>query len=69
MGAGPMTRLRQLRLVAGLRQVDLAERACVSRETVRLLETGEQKPQLATVTRIAQTLGVSVEAAFPQEGA
>jgi DNA-binding XRE family transcriptional regulator len=61
-----MTSLRQLRLVAGLRQVDVAERSDLSRETVRLLEAGEQRPHLATARRIARTLGVRVEAVFPE---
>ena len=66
-GSGQMTRLRQLRLVAGLRQSDLAERAGVSRETIRLLETGDHMPRLDTAHRIAIALDLGeASAAFPE---
>ena len=54
-----MSHLRTLRLVAGLRQSDLAERAHCSRETIRLLEAGQQRPQLGTAKQIAEALRVS----------
>ena len=42
-----MTHAKRCRLMAGLRQSDVAARAGVSRQTVNMLESGRQRPQLA----------------------
>jgi len=49
--------LRRARLAAGWRQLDLAEKASVSRETIRLLESGRHAPKVLTATAIARALG------------
>jgi DNA-binding SARP family transcriptional activator/tetratricopeptide (TPR) repeat protein/DNA-binding XRE family transcriptional regulator len=57
-------RLRRLRAAAGLTQEQLAVRAGVSVRTVRQLELGAvQRPQAASVRRLAEALGVD-EAEF-----
>ncbi|KAA2262708.1 helix-turn-helix domain-containing protein [Solihabitans fulvus] len=51
------TRLRQLRLEAGLTQEGMADRSGVSVRTIRGLETGQRaEPRMATVRRLADTL-------------
>jgi putative transcriptional regulator len=60
-----VSHLRRIRLTAGLRQRDVAERSGVTRETVALLEAGDRRPTLKTARAIAAALEVPVEAAFP----
>jgi DNA-binding XRE family transcriptional regulator len=52
-----MTQLRRLRLLAGMRQVDVAEAANCSRRTVVLLEAGGQVPHLSTALAISRAVG------------
>ncbi len=52
------TQLRELRDRASLSQVELAERAGVSRATIADLELGKRKPQPKTKRKIAEALGV-----------
>ncbi len=58
------TRLRknlqliELRLNAGLSRDDLAIKARVSRETIRLLETTDYVPHIGTQSRVAAVFGL-----------
>src|SRR5438874_9859217 len=52
----PPSHLRRCRLLVGLRQANLAERAGVSRDTIGRLEAGRNRPQLATAIAIGRAL-------------
>ena len=52
------SRLRELRDHASLSQVELAERAGVSRATIADLELGKRRPQPKTRRKLAEALGV-----------
>jgi transcriptional regulator with XRE-family HTH domain len=52
--------LRQLRLDAGLRQEDLAERLGVNQTWVSKVEIGERRLDLVQLQRVCQALGVRV---------
>lgn len=54
--------LAQLRLQRGWSQAELARRAETSQSYIGRLETGNIDPQLSTVRKIAQALGVPVSA-------
>jgi len=51
------TRLQRSRRAAGLRQVDLASRAGVHLNTIKLLEAGAHVPKVRTAVAIARALG------------
>jgi transcriptional regulator with XRE-family HTH domain len=55
------TRLRELREAAGLSQAQLAEAAGLHLHGVTKLEQGHREPSWATVTALADGLGVSTE--------
>jgi transcriptional regulator with XRE-family HTH domain len=55
------SRIRVLRLSAGLTQFDLAAAAGLSRTSVTNIEAGRQDPDVVTWSRIARRLNVSVE--------
>ena len=57
--------LRMLRILAGLRQADLARKAGCCTNTIARLERGEHRPQLATAQKIAAALNASTEVVFP----
>lgn len=52
-------RIRSLRRLAKLSQEALSERAGIDRTTLAKIETGSRLPDLATLVRIADALGVS----------
>ena len=52
--------IRRLRRRSGYSQAQLAKRACISQAWVCRLETGDENPTLASVTRIARALDVEV---------
>ena len=54
------TRLRVLRKARDMSRQELAEKAKVSREYVRLLEAGKYDPTVGVLQRLAKALGVSV---------
>jgi putative transcriptional regulator len=54
-------RVRSRRKELGLTQVDLAEAAGVSRQTVITLETGDYAPSVYLALRVARTLQTTVE--------
>ena len=53
-----MARLRDVRLRRLLSVRALAKRAAVAPSTVHLIETGRRAPQLLTIHRLSQALGV-----------
>ena len=61
-------RLRALREAAGKSQGDLADSARLSRTDVNQLEAGKRDPSLSTLTRLARSLGVKLEAFIGAEG-
>ena len=61
-----MSRLRELREERGLRREEVAVGAAISYDYVRRLEAPDSpNPTLAVARRIAEVLGVTVDAAFP----
>ena len=52
--------LRKAREKRGLTQVELAERAGVSRVTISYLETGQRQPSMDLLHRLAKALKVKV---------
>lgn len=56
------TRLKELRAQAQISQEELARRAELSVAALRGLEQTDRDPQWSTVVKLAQALGVSVEA-------
>jgi DNA-binding XRE family transcriptional regulator len=55
-----MPTLREMRLSQALSQRDLAKKAGVAPKTIVDLELGRQEPQLRTIRRLAEALGVNV---------
>ena len=56
-----ITKVRQLRVAAGLTQQQLAERVHVSARTIISIEKGQYSPSLMLAYRMARVFGVSVE--------
>lgn len=61
---GPDTQLRRRRLQSGLTQLELAERAGVSRQLIAAVETSQNTPGVDAALRLALALGTTVEALF-----
>src|SRR5665213_1295953 len=57
-------RLRKLRQAQGLGTVEMAERAGISRNTLRAIESGDPTTAIGTYLRIMSILGVSGELAL-----
>ncbi len=56
-----ITKVRQLRVAAGLTQQQLAERVHVSARTIISIEKGQYSPSLMLAYRMARVFGVTVE--------
>lgn len=56
-----ITKVRQLRMAAGLTQQQLAERVHVSARTIISIEKGQYSPSLMLAYRMARVFGVTVE--------
>ena len=56
-----ITKVRQLRVAAGLTQQQLAERVHVSARTIISIEKGQYSPSLMLAYRMARVCGVTVE--------
>jgi transcriptional regulator with XRE-family HTH domain len=56
------SRLRALRLAAGLAQEGLARAAGVATRTVSMLELGKTEPAWDTAQKLADALGVTLDA-------
>lgn len=61
-------RLKQIRLGQGLTTVALAERAGLSRMTLRAIEAGEPSPTIGSYVRVMGVLGVSQDLALLASG-
>ena len=61
------TKLREYRILAGMRQDELAEAVGVRRETIIRLEKGQYNPSLKLATDIAKVFNVTVEELFSFE--
>jgi transcriptional regulator with XRE-family HTH domain len=57
--------LQALRIKRGLSQEQLAERSGLSTITISFIEQGRRKPQLKTLEKIADALGVRVKDLIP----
>ena len=61
--------IRKLRFFADeMTQLELAEAACVSRQTVIALEAGKYTPSLELAFRIADVFGVAIGEVFERQG-
>ena len=58
-------RLKILRAERNLSQAELADKLGVARQTINAMEAGRHDPSLTLAYRVAQTLGVRIEEAFP----
>jgi putative transcriptional regulator len=65
MSSGRASHLKRIRIMAGLTQQAVADRARLSRRTVMRVEAGVQRPSLETASAIATALNTDVAAAFP----
>ena len=64
---GVSERIRQYRQKAGITQRALAQRAGISLDAVHRIENGARHPNLESLYRIAQALGLSPVALLEQE--
>jgi len=58
------TRIKELRAVQGMTQVELAKRVGVRRETIVFLEKGKYNPSLQLAHAIAKTFNQTIEKVF-----
>lgn len=59
-----ITKVKEYREKAGMKQSELAEKVNARRETIVHLENGKYNPSLKLATDIAKVFGVSVEDLF-----
>ena len=59
--------IKELRIAAGLRQVDLAEKMGVTQSTVCSWETGAAMPQASLLPKLADVLGCTIDALFGRD--
>ena len=58
------TRIKELRAIHGMTQVELAKRVGVRRETIVFLEKGKYNPSLQLAYAIAKTFEQTIEEVF-----
>ena len=58
------TRIKELRAIHGMTQVELAKRVGVRRETIVFLEKGKYNPSLQLAYAIAKTFKQTIEEVF-----
>jgi transcriptional regulator with XRE-family HTH domain len=61
-------RVKKLRIRSAMTQVELAKAAGISPNTVWRLETGQHAPQLGTIRKVAQALGVAPHELIEESG-
>ncbi|MFZ0888320.1 MAG: substrate-binding domain-containing protein [Candidatus Binataceae bacterium] len=61
-------RLRRARLARGLSQIELAQRAGISRQALSAIEAGAYQPGVSVALKLAHELGQSVEQLFGEQG-
>ena len=59
-----VTKIKEYREKAGMKQAELAERVSARRETIVHLENGRYNPSLKLAMDIAKVFGVTVEELF-----
>lgn len=64
MSPAPVNGLKALRLERNLSQAELGRRLCISSRTVRAMESGQYAPSVTLACRVAEILGLPVEAIF-----
>ena len=57
--------IRAIRQGQGMQQAELAKRSQISPSHMNKIESGAQKPKIETAVRIAQALGVHIDAIAP----
>ena len=57
-------KLKEIRLLRGMTQREIAEKLGIEQSTISLYETGERMPNAAMAAKIASTLGVSFNDIF-----
>lgn len=62
-------RIKQLREAAGLSQRELGERIGISGPAVAMWESGENRPSLTNLEKLADVLGVSIDAILGRDSA
>lgn len=60
-------KIKELRIAAGLRQVDLAEKMGVTQSSVCSWETGAATPQASLLPKLADVLGCTIDALYGRE--
>ena len=59
-----MNPVRQLRRQTNVTQVELAARGCTSQATVAAYEAGTKSPSLRTLTRLVESMGLTLHTTF-----
>lgn len=62
-------RIKQLREAAGLSQRELGKRIGISGPAVAMWESGENRPSLTNLEKLADVLGVSIDAILGRDPA
>lgn len=62
-------RIKELREAAGMSQRELGERIGISGPAVAMWESGENRPSLTNLEKLADVLGVSIDAILGREPA
>ena len=62
-------RIKELREAAGMSQRELGERIGISGPTVAMWESGENRPSLTNLEKLADVLGVSIDAILGRDPA
>ena len=62
-------RIKQLREAAGMSQRELVERIGISGPAVAMWESGENRPSLTNLEKLADVLGVSIDAILGRDPA
>ena len=62
-------RIKQLREAAGMSQRELGERIGISGPAVAMWESGENRPSLTNLEKLADVLGVSIDAILGRDSA
>lgn len=59
-----MNRIKELRIRAGMKQTELADAISVSQGTISAYEKGRTEPDIYTMKKLSETLGVPVDQIF-----
>lgn len=62
-------RIKELREAAGMSQRELGERIGISGPAVAMWESGENRPSLTNLEKLADVLGVSIDAILGRDPA